>query len=144
MKLKDGQIRTIGKDNLHYQFKYKVRTYRGRLDDIDVIAFMVAEPGRISKDYFDFQFVELSEDKIKTTSMFAGIDEYYHGKGIPEALILELQRLFPDKTIISSSNKHAILLGESRTGAGSAVWERLVRVQKAKYLSEIDVYILLN
>jgi|GEM_PF-3578480 len=144
MELKDGHIKTVGKDNLHYQFTYKVRTYRESLDDIDVIAFMVAEPGRISNDYFDFQFVELPDNEIKITSMFVGIDDYYRGKGLPEALIMEVQRLFPYQTIISSSNTHKVLHREDRWEPGTAVWERLVRSGNAKYSKERDIYYLIK
>lgn len=145
MNLPDGgYIETIGKDNKIYRFVYSVRTYIDKASKLQKNVFMVFRENMVNRDPFDFQFVELPGKVIKITDMFVDYGGHCKGKGLPEALICEVNRLFPDYNISSSSNTHKALLGEWRSTQGSAVWERLVRIGKAKYLSDYDTYMFIR
>lgn len=139
-----GYINTIGKDDKPYQFIYTVRTYVDKWNNIRKNQFMVTPIENLGSIPFDFQFVELPNKTIKVTDMFIDYGQYCKGKGLPEALICEVSRLFPEYNIVSSSNIHKSLKGEWRSEQGSAVWERLVRRGKAIYSKEHDIYHLIK
>ena len=73
--------------------------------------------------------------------MFIGKDKH-RKKGIPEALILEVKRLYKIQ-VISSSNRKPIIISEWRREEASKVWERLINQQKAIYDFDNDIYKLL-
>ena len=93
------------------------------------------------EEWFDFKITFIEGNLIKVTDMFIGKEEH-RGMGIPEALILEVNRLYSQK-IISSSNKRPIVRSESRNASASKVWMRLVDKKYAFYDSENDVFVLL-
>ena len=91
-------------------------------------------------NWFDFKVAPEGEIYIKVTDMFDTPDHDTHqllfqGKGLPEALILEAQRVYPNKIIISDS-------GGALWAAGRVVWQRLVDRKLAKYEREADRYVL--
>lgn len=80
---------------------------------------------------------------VEFTSWTMAIKHYFHsiGKGQKDYFFeyeLENQydaidqitkiyfKVFPDKTVISSANRHSILKRESRWEAGTIIWNRLV------------------
>lgn len=91
-------------------------------------------------DWFDFKVALLENNTLKVTDMFIS-KESHRKKGIPEALILEVKRIY-NKQVISSSNKKPKILGEWRRDEASKAWERLVSQGKAKYDEEEDIYVL--
>ena len=105
------------------------------------LEFRTYLPGDKEEVWFDFKIALIDNSIIKVTDMFIGKEEH-RMKGIPEALILEVKRLY-NKKVISSSNKKPIILSEWRRIEADKVWKRLVRLNKAKYDELNDIYELL-
>ncbi|TCI93805.1 hypothetical protein [Tenacibaculum sp. M341] len=93
-------------------------------------------------DWFDFKIAFINTNLIKVTDMFAS-NNRHRKKGIPEALILEVKKLYKDKKIISSSNKQQLIAGEWRKPDADKVWKRLIKKSFAKYNPYTDTYELL-
>jgi hypothetical protein len=133
------KLSTIGKDGEEYHFTYELEEQYDRINDVYKICFKTVLNGVDKKKWFDFKVAPIGEDILKVTDMF-DFQKIYKGKGLPETLILEAQKRFPEKQVISSSNRQKIFKNEWRSDAGSAVWERLVQSGKAEYSAEKDVY----
>lgn len=110
-------------------------------DGIKKLEFRTYMENDKQNEWFDFKVALLDNDIIKVTDMFVGKQEH-RMKGIPEALILELKRLF-NKKIISSSNSKPIIDNEWRKPSATKVWQRLVIQNRAKYDSYNDVFELI-
>ncbi len=93
------------------------------------------------EDWFDFKIAFLTDGSIKVTDMFVG-KASHRKKGIPDALILEIKRLY-NKKVISSSNKNKLVRSEWRKPPATKVWERLVLKNKANYNSQTDTFELI-
>ena len=65
----------------------------------------------------------------------------YMGKGIPEAIIEEAQKIL-DITIVSSSNNPLFHTSaeEYRSAPADKMWKRLVSLRKAIYVFETDSF----
>ncbi|NHA05580.1 hypothetical protein G7092_17345 [Mucilaginibacter sp. HC2] len=133
-----GFIKTIGKDGKPYYFRYELENQPCR--GIAKVCFKTRFINQKDNNWFDFKVAPFEERYIKVTDMFDTPDSstqqlLFQGKGLPEALILEAQRVYPDKIIISDS-------GEALWPAGRAVWQRLVDRKLAKYEAGLDRFIL--
>ena len=142
--MKMTELSTLGKDQKNYNFRYTQEDYFDSSNDINKLLFFVYSADEDYDDYFDFKIAPLEHNIIKITDMFLDSKKYLRGRGIPEAMILEMHRLFPNHQIISSSNNDNFkrLIGEWRSLEGSAVWNRLVKNNLAIYNSEEDLYYL--
>lgn len=140
--LKRGLLQSVGKDNNTYNYEYLVSSYTHRHDKYTVIVLNVNRVDEPCYDWFDFQYVELSGNRIKTIAMFLDMNQCHRGKGLPEALILELRKLYPNHIITSSSNTVKDLSDECRTEMASSVWNRLVRSGQAIFDIDKDVFTL--
>ena len=121
--------------------KYQIRNFVTK-EGIKKQEFQTFMDGDNEEEWFDFKIAFLENDLIKITDMFVG-KEKHRKKGIPEALILEVKRLYGKNKIISSSNKNKLIKGEWRREAATKAWERLVSRSLAKYDFFTDTYELL-
>lgn len=137
----DGELKTVGKDGKEYCFTYELEEQYDRINDIIKICFKTVLTGIDKDKWFDFKVAPVGDNILKVTDMF-DFQGIYKGKGLPEALILEAQNQYPDKQMISSSNRIKVFLGEWRSEAGTAVWERLVKRGLAEYSECDDIFIL--
>ena len=137
----DGKLLTVGKDGKEYVFTYELEEQYDRINDTHKICFKTLLEGIDKKKWFDFKVAPVGDNTLKVTDMF-DYQDIYKGKGLPEALILEAQKQYPDKEIISSSNRQKAFKNEWRSDAGSAVWERLVKKGLAEYSDENDLFVL--
>ncbi|HEK21525.1 hypothetical protein DIU31_027680 [Mucilaginibacter rubeus] len=133
-----GFIKTIGKDGKPYYFRYELENQPCR--GVSKVCFKTRFINQKDNNWFDFKVAPFEKRYIKVTDMFDTPDHstqqlLFQGKGLPEALILEAQRVYPDKIIISDS-------GEALWPAGRAVWQRLVDRKLAKYEAGLDRFIL--
>lgn len=137
-------IQTIGKDKITYDFKYVYENYICDTCKIPKVSFMIYFADDSYDDFFDFKIAPLDEFTVKITDMFLDTRMRFKGKGIPETMILEVQRLFPDRQIISSTNKNEFsrVCNEWRSVPGSRVWGRLVEKGLASYNNFEDIYYL--
>jgi len=133
------KLSTTGKDGIEYHYTYELEEQYDRINDVYKICFKTVLKGVDKKKWFDFKVAPINEDILKVTDMF-DFQGIYKGKGLPESLIMEAQKRFPEKQIISSSNRQKVFKNEWRSAAGSAVWERLVKKGKAEYFAEKDIY----
>ena len=137
----ENKLKTVGKDGKEYFFIYELEEQYDRINDITKICFKTLLEGLDKKKWFDFKVAPVGDKTLKVTDMF-DYQDIYKGKGLPEALILEAQKEYPDKQIISSSNKQKVFKNEWRSEAGTAVWERLVKKGLAEYSDEKDLFVL--
>ncbi len=139
-----GFIKTTGKDGKTYYFKYELENQPCR--GVAKVCFKTTFLNQADNNWFDFKVapfdgINLVNGKyMMVTDMFDTIDPVTHqpvfkGKGLPEALIIEAQRVYPDKIIVSDS-------GGSLWEPGRAVWNRLVEKGLAHYDTAKDVYML--
>lgn len=137
-------LQSVGKDNQTYNFRYATEDYFDSTCKVNKLLFFVYSADTEYEDFFDFKVTPIDNDTVKVTDMFLDSKYFFKGKGLPEALILEAQRLFPDKQIISSTNidKFKRVCNEWRSIPGSSVWERLVKKGLARYDKEHDLYYL--
>ena len=137
----ENKLKTVGKDGKEYFFIYELEEQYDRINDITKICFKTLLEGLDKKKWFDFKVASVGDKIFKVTDMF-DYQDIYKGKGLPEALIFETQKQYPDKEIISSSNKQKVFKNEWRSEAGTAVWERLVKKGLADYSDEKDLFVL--
>ena len=133
-------IKTIGKDGKPYFFKYELENQYCSTRKIWKVCFKTTYINQKDNNWFDFKVAAKGDSFMEVTDMFDTMDHSTHqllfkGKGLPEALILEAQKVFPNKVIISAT-------GDGRWPPGTAVWQRLVRNELAFYDSEHDIFIL--
>ena len=133
-----GFIKTTGKDGKPYYFKYELESQPSR--GLAKVCFKTKFINQKDDNWFDFKVVPHEDRYIKVTDMFVTLNHdtqqlLFQGKGLPEALILEAQRVYPDKIIISDS-------GEALWPAGRAVWQRLVTRNLAHYEPREDRFVL--
>jgi len=135
-----GFIRTIGKDGKPYYFKYQLESQPSR--GIAKVCFKTTFVDQKDGNWFDFKVAPFEDIYMRVTDMFDTFEHSTHeflfrGKGLPEALILEAQKVYPDKIIISDT-------GDALWEPGRAVWRRLVKRNLAKYDESRDLFILNN
>lgn len=135
------KIFTVGINLKAHKCEYEIHSRYDSFNNLNKIEIRLFMEGDSEKEWFDFKLAPIDNDTLKVTDMFIG-KESHRMKGIPEALILEAGKIF-GKRIISSSDKHPILMNEWRRGAASKVWERLVQKGLAKYNSDKDYYCLI-
>ncbi len=137
-------IETVGKDNKTHRFKYTTENRYDSLCKVTKLCFLVYFANRDYNDYFDFKLTPIDQSTTKVTDMFLDAKGLFKGKGLPEALIIEAKRLFPDKQIISSTNSQTFkqVCNEWRSEQGSCVWNRLVAKNLARYDKDQDLYYL--
>ncbi|WDF77111.1 hypothetical protein PQ469_24815 [Mucilaginibacter sp. KACC 22773] len=133
-----GFIKTIGKDGKPYYFKYELKNQPSH--GVAKVCFKTRFINQKDNNWFDFKVAPFEERYMKVTDMFDTQDHstqqlLFQGKGLPEALIQEAQRVYPDKIIISDS-------GGALWPAGRAVWQRLVDRKLATYEAGPDRFVL--
>lgn len=122
------------------QVRYTIREFVND-DGIRKQEFRTYLVGDKEEHWFDFKIAFLTDGSIKVTDMFVG-NEDHRKKGIPDALILEIKRLY-NKKVISSSNEIKLVRDEWRKLPATKVWERLVLKNKAKYNLQTDTFELI-
>lgn len=140
--MKRRKITTIGKDLKKHECEYEIHTRYDRHNKFHKVELRLFMKGDENSKWFDFKLAPIGDDTLKVTDMFVG-KESHRKKGIPEALIMESKKLFGNK-IISSSDKHPILISEWRREVASKVWDRLVKKGLAEYNSKFDFYFLIQ
>lgn len=135
-----GYFKSTGKDGLDYELEYVIENQPDAIDQINRLCFKTVFACSSETDWFDFKVTFIGISEVKVTDMFLPQNPLYRGKGVPEALILETANLFPDRAVISSSNKFPVFKRESRWPAGTKVWERLVDRRLAFYDADKDVF----
>ncbi|HTD99045.1 MAG TPA: hypothetical protein VK668_07140 [Mucilaginibacter sp.] len=133
-----GFIKTTGKDGKSYYFKYELESQPAR--GVAKVCFKTKYINQKNDNWFDFKVAPLQEKYMVVTDMFDTIDPVsgqllFQGKGLPEALIIEAQRAYPDKVIVSDTEG-------SLWEAGRTVWQRLVDRNLASYDAKLDRYTL--
>lgn len=93
--MKMTELTTLGKDQKNYNFRYSQEDYYDSVNDRNKLLFFVYSADEDYEDYFDFKITPLDHDIIKITDMFLDSKKYLRGRGIPEAMILEVHGLFP-------------------------------------------------
>lgn len=134
-------LKTVGKDGHTYYFKYKLENQYDKARELMKVCFKTTYVLQKDNNWFDFKVALAENNLLVVTDMFDTMDfeteKYiFKGKGLPEALIREAQKIFPDKTIVSDA--HGDLWP-----AGRKVWERLVQQGSAEYIPREDRYQLL-
>lgn len=133
-----GFIKTTGKDGKPYYFKYQLENQPCR--GVPKVCFKTKYVNQKDDNWFDFKVAPLGDQYMVVTDMFDTLDQatgstLFQGKGLPEALIIEAQRVYPDKIIISDT-------GGALWEAGRVVWQRLVDRKLARYEEITDRYVL--
>ena len=133
----------VDKSGKANEFKYSIEF--GEEDDFQKIIYRVIPADINTDDWFEFALVRINDSTGKIYAMNNNNVPELAGKGISEKLI-EIAAAQFNSTIISSSNnpKSKKLGTEWRTVAANKVWDRLVANNKAKYDSQLDVYIYLS
>lgn len=139
-----GYFQSIGKDGKIYYLEYEPEEQFDAIDQITKLCFKTVFAHSGETDWFDFKIAFIGAGEVKVTDMFLPQSPLYKGKGIAEALIVEVGKLFPERSVISSSNKLPILKRESRWPVGTIVWQRLVDRKLAIYDETKDVFNLLK
>lgn len=133
-----GNLKTKDKDGNEYFFKYEV-------SDFEHSDYFGKECKRVrvfieeSDDWFEAHLLKTDEVTMKSISMNNYGKKEYSGKGIPEAIIKFLSKLY-EMNITSSSNKNTPPY-EFRSEGATVVWKRLVAERKAKYFTDKDYYV---
>lgn len=133
-----GQIIT-GKAEKTFSFWYEYVSRYEEDYNMPSYCFDIWEKGREKE--FKFSFILLIMDNLpdlKVIDMYA-TNEYYRGKGIARAIILESKKLF-NKRVISSSNKNKIFNREMRKPDANRVWEKMVEEGLVQYNFEGDYF----
>jgi hypothetical protein len=137
MEIKKGTLVSV-KNNGEHNFRFEYFLHYDEYLKANVYVFDIWEEGRESKPKFSFllRVMENGTD-LKVIDLFAG--EYYKGKGISVAIILNAKELF-NKRITSSSKKVKSHYSEDRWKDAEKVWQGLVEKGFAKYDEHNDYY----
>lgn len=139
-EMKHGRILTQKNGRTH-SFEYEY--YYSFLIHLNApgYVFRIFEKGRENEDSFSFQLREMENGtELKVVDLYPDHSNYYLGKGISIAIILETKNIF-NRNIISSSNLYPSHSGEwNSEQAIEKVWNRLLVAGVAKYYKEFDYY----
>jgi len=135
-----GSVKSL-KNSVEFSFLFEY--YLDYVIDYDANAFifLIWEEGRELEDKFSFRLRIMENDKdLKVVDLFSDSSNYYTGKGISIAIILQSKEMF-NKRIISSSNKLKTFIGEANyKDAIEKVWKKMIEKGLALYNSECDYY----
>lgn len=133
-----GKISTSVKGKVH-KFLYEYFQYYNIDYKNETYCFDIWEEGREEEFKFSFMLLILNKPAdLKVIDMFA-MNEYYRGKGIARAIIIEAKKIL-GKRIISSSNYHKLHNRELRKPDATRVWEKMVEDGLAGYNIDGDYF----
>jgi len=131
-------ILTYDVDLIEHKCEYEIHNQYDRYNKLDKYELRLFMKGDSHEEWFDFKLSPISETVLKVTDMFIG-KSAHRKKGIPEVLIVESKKIF-NKKVVSSSNKHPILISERRSDEASKVWKRLEKKGLVRYNEISDVF----